>query len=154
MPNTKITPKYVSDFCKISLSRVLKYAHSASVPERMLPMHIVLAYAWPRTLWNVCTCMAHTNETIAFASGSKYAGKKPTTSKNTISQNKMICRQWIFSYVLKQMCISSAAAVPIKNDTTGIRYFTTFGQSFWNSAVLKKTMLPVCALAKTSPRQK
>ena len=30
MPNTKITPKYVSDFCKISLSRVLKYAQEAA----------------------------------------------------------------------------------------------------------------------------
>ena len=35
--------EYVSALCRIAISRVWKYAQSASVPLRMLPMHMVLA---------------------------------------------------------------------------------------------------------------
>ena len=42
----------------------------------------------------------------------------------------------------------------MRNEQTGMRYFRTVPHSLLKNAVLIRTMLPVWAFAKTSPRQK
>ena len=50
--------------------------------------------------------------------------------------------------------VSSATAVPIKKETTGIKYLKAVLHSPAKSDELKSTILPVCAFANTPSRVK
>gem|GEM_PF-4948383 len=77
----------------------------------------------------------------------------PTANSRTISSIRISCRQWIFSQFLNRICTTSAIAMPMINDTTGMRYLMTLLLSASTRAVLMSTIFPVCAFAKTEPRQ-
>ena len=112
--NRPITPKYSLAACRSWRFFVCRQAYRASVPLRILPMHMVLAKGRPFNFRKVCTCIAQAKEVMALARGFMRSGIKPTRSRRRISMHMVSWRQCKSARSSGQGCRSVHVRIPFR----------------------------------------